>query len=143
MPPYQAKTLLVFDRSVQIGAQYTRLADQLRHETIDRIKTQSIANAAEVSGALKAAHYIVDDRGSGYGDAVTAALGKNPDVDVLPEVSAEPLYSILAVAVEYAAIAELYTGPANPGSHPFMTTAAESERGGFEAAVRALGGQLS
>lgn len=141
--PYQAKTIVVFDKSAQIGAQYARLADQLRHETVDRIKAQSIANAAEVSGALKAAHYVVDDRGSGYADAVADALGKNPNVDLLPEVAAEPHTAILAVAVEYAAIAELYTGTANPGSHPFMTTAAESERPGFESAVRALGGQIT
>lgn len=143
MPPYQAKTIVVFDRSAQIGAQYARLADQLRHETIDRIKAKSVANAAEDTGALKAAHYVTDDRGSDYSDAVADALGKNPDVGLLPEVSAEPQMSILAVAVEYGAIAELYTGEANPGSHPFMTTAAESERPGFESAARALGGQIT
>jgi hypothetical protein len=139
---YQAKTIVVFDKSAQISRQYARLADQLRHETIDRIMAGSVANAAEDTGALKAAHYVVDDRGNGYGDAVQAALGKNPNAELLPEVAAEPNTSILAVVVSYAAIAELYTGPANPGAHPFMTTAAESERPGFESAVRTLGGQI-
>lgn len=143
MAPYQAKTIVVFDRSAQISAQYRSLADQLRHETIDRIKAKSIANAAEQTGALKAAHYVVDDRGSGYSAAVADALGKNPDAPILPEVTSEPHTSILAVAVEYAATAELYTGPTNPGSHPFMTTAAESERPGFESAARAIGGQIT
>lgn len=142
MPPYQAKTVVVFDRSAQISSQYARLADQLRHETIDRIKAGSIANAAEQSGALKAAHYVVDDRGSEYAEAVAAALSKNGDAQFLPEVPAESNTSILAVAVEYAAPAEFYTGEVNPGAHPYMTPASESERPNFERAVRALGGQL-
>jgi hypothetical protein len=143
MPPYQPKVVVISDRTAQIAAQYARLADQLRHDTIDRIKAGSVANAAEQSGALKAAHYVTDDRGSEYGEAVAAALGKNPDADMLPEIAPEPNTSILAVAVEYAAIAEFYTGEANPGSHPYMTTAAESERPAFERAVRALGGQIT
>lgn len=113
-------------------------AAAIRHESAERIIEASKANAAQVTGALKASHYRVDERGSTYAQATAAALAANADAAMLPEVSAEKDTTIVAVAVEYGAPAEYYTGPTNPDAHPYFTPAVEAERGRFAAAVKGV-----
>lgn len=142
MAPYQARVVVVFDRAAVVARQYEAEATRIRHETIDAIKAGSVANAAEVTGSLKTGHYVTDDRGSGYAEAVSAAQAVNADVEILPEVPQEPGVSILSNCVAHAEANEFYTGDVNPGAHPFMTPAAEAQRPNFERKIRALGGSI-
>ena len=112
------------------------LAAEIRHASADRILAASKDNAAEVTGALKASHYKVDERGSTYADATAAALTANPGMQILQELAAEPDTTIIAVAAGYGAEAEYYTGPTNPDAHPYFTPAVEAERPAFNAAVQ-------
>lgn len=112
------------------------LAREIRHASADRILAESVANAAEVTGGLKASHYRVDERGSTYATATAAARAANPDIELLPELAAQPDTTIIAVAAEYGAAAEYYTGPTNPDAHPYFTPAVEAERPRFADAVQ-------
>lgn len=140
--PYQPSVNVTADLTAHVAAQFAVAAADLRHETAARILAASVANAAEETGGLKASHYIVDERGSGYSAAAAAALAKNPKAEILPGLPAEPDTSIIAVAVAYGEPAELYTGEKNPGAHPYLGPAAEGERPAFEAGVARLGGRV-
>jgi len=137
---YQAKTTVVFDRSAEIVGQIIREAAELRHQTAQKILAGALSNAPEQTGGLKASGYIVDETGSGYSEAAAAAASRNAHIVLLPAVPAEPDTTIVAFAAEYAELNEYYTGPTNPGAHPFLTPATEAERSAWEAAVARLGG---
>lgn len=137
---YQAKTTVVFDRSAEIVGQTIREAAELRHATAQKILAGALSNAPEQTGGLKASGYIVDEAGSGYGEAAAAAASKNAHIVLLEAVPAEPDTTIIAFAAEYAELNEYYTGPTNPSSHPFLTPATEAERTEWDAAVARLGG---
>lgn len=137
-----ASVVVVSNLWGQVAHDLAEEAAKLRQETADAIKVASVANAAEITGALKASHYVTDERGSGYQNAAAAALTRRPEAHIMDEVPAEPETSIVAVAVSYAAPAEYYTGPTNPDAHPYLTPAAEAERPKFDAAVAALGGRI-
>lgn len=142
MPPYQAKVVIVSDLWAELAQEYVQAGAELRHDTGIAILGRAQENAPEVSGALAASGYLVDDQGSTYSAAVAAAQSKNPDVELLPEVQAERNTTIVAFAVVYAAANEFYTGEQNPSAHPYLTPAAESVRPQFEAAVLNLGGRV-
>jgi hypothetical protein len=137
--PYQSKVTVLQDNSAQIGAQYAREAAELRHETAWRILTSAQQNAPKSTEALSVSVYVTDEFGSGYAAAVSAALDKNPGMDIAPEVPAERDATIIAWAAGHAEINEFYTGPMNPGAHPYFTPAIEAERPGWEADVAKLG----
>lgn len=120
-----------------------RAAAEVRHEIADAVHDAAFTNAAEDTGALKASLYITDERGSTYGPAVGAASGKNKGFAALPEVPAELDTTIVAVAAEYGAEAEYYTGPVNPNNHPYFTPAVEGQRQRFAQAVADIGGRTS
>jgi len=140
--PYDAKVVVVSDLWGEIAQAYLQEAAQLRHDTGLVILGRAQENAPEVTGALASSGYLVDEQGSTYQAAVAAAQSKNPEVQLLPEVPAEPNTTIVAFAVVYAAANEFYTGEHNPGAHPYLTPAGESVRPQFEAAVQALGGRV-
>lgn len=137
--PYQSKVIVLQDNSAQIGAEYAREAAELRRETAWRILTSAQQNAPKSTEALSVSIYVSDEFGSGYAAAVSAALDKNPDAPIVPEVPAERDATIIAWVVGYAETAEFYTGPMNPGAHPYFTPAIEAERPGWEADVAKLG----
>ncbi len=140
---YQAKVEVVFERWGEVGSALVQEAAALRHETGARILEKATGNAPKVTESLARSGYLVDADGtSTYAQAVEAAREKNADVEILPEVEAEPNTTIVAFAAAHAAANEFYTGEKNPGAHPFLTPAAESERSAFDAAVAALGGRV-
>jgi hypothetical protein len=138
MPPYLSKVIIVEDHSAAIVAELARHAAELRHETAWRILTSAQANAPKQTESLSVSAYLVDEYGSTYAAAASAAEGKSPGVALVTEVPAEADTTIIAWAVEHAETAEYYTGPINPGAHPFFTPAIEAERPGFDADVARL-----
>lgn len=142
MPPYLAKVIIVEDHSAAIIATLARQAAELRHETAWRILTLAQQNAPKQTESLSLSGYVTDSYGSGYAAAAAAAAGKNPGVALVAEVGAEMDVTIIAWAAAHAEINEYYTGPTNPGAHPFFTPAIEAERPGWDAAVARLGDGL-
>jgi len=139
MPPYLSKVIIVEDHTARIVAELTRAAAELRHETAWRILTTAQSNAPKQTESVAVSAYVVDEYGSTYAQAAAAASAKNPGVALVSEVPSEKDTTIIAWAVAHAETAEYYTGPTNPGAHPFFTPAIEAERPGFEAAILRLG----
>lgn len=132
--------IILEDNTASIVAALQSDASEVRHETAWRILTSAQQNAPKDTEALSLSVYVTDEYGSTYAAAVAAAQGKNSKVGILSEVPKERDTTIVAFAVEYALINEFYTGPMNPGAHPFLGPAVEAERPAFEAAT---GGRVS
>jgi hypothetical protein len=140
---YQAQTLVVFDATAEVAAHLAAEAAAFRRLIAGAILTAAVDAAPEVTGGLKASGYLVDEAIDTYQEAVAAAASKNPGIELLPKVEIEPDTTIVAFAASYAATNELYTGPANPGAHPFLGPASEAQRPAFEAGVAQLGEKLT
>lgn len=120
------------DNTAAIVAEMTRDAADTRREFAERILQTAGQNAPVDTAALSVSGYLHDERGSTYDAAVSAAQGKNPKAEMLPEVAAERDSTIISFAAVYAAINEL-TNVA------FLSPAVEAERPAFEA----LGGRIT
>lgn len=120
------------DNTAAIDAQWQIDAADTRRAFAERIKGNAAEAAPVDTSALSVSGYITDENGSDYDAAVSAAQGKNPKAEMLPEVAAERDSTIIAFAAAYAAINEL-TNVA------FLSPAVEAERPAFEA----LGGRIT
>ena len=129
---------LTCDRLGELAEQMHDKASEAVRATAFAIQDRAQALAPVDTGALRNSHYTATRQGSGYGDAAQAAARANPEVPLLPEVSAprDDMTAIVAVGAEYGMHVEYGTKRQPP--RPYLTPAAESMRDEFTQAMTRL-----
>ncbi len=130
---------LTQDRFDELRKQLRKEAGQIVRDTATKIKLDAQLRAPVDTGALKNSIYVVTDRSSDYGTAISQATSANPKAELLPAVSPEEagvddLTAVIPVGAKYGAYVEL--GTFRQAAQPYLGPAAEGQRAAFERAMR-------
>jgi len=131
------------DRLSELAEQLKRRASEAVRAIAFDIQLDAQLNAPVDTGALKNSIYTVTSEGSDYVDRTGDAVVANPEIEPLPEVTAEEagvdeLTAIVAVGAEYGLYVEM--GTSRTPAQPYLGPAAEGQREAFtEAMKRVLG----
>jgi hypothetical protein len=121
----------------QLPAIRQQIADETAQDWAVAATEQIIANDQIDSGALANSPYTTSVSGSGYAAVASAVRGRNPEVELLPEVPAPPAgQAAVAIAVGHGA-------PQNYGTtrlpaRPFWEPARELTRQRFRERLAGL-----